>query len=110
MSTKPLHVLTAEALGWKDLRENQGLDGKQNWIGVEPHGGLNLVVPRYDTSWCSSGVLVSRFQIGVMWDHGQWIAHHMTEEGHDQYAGGDRPTEAICRLVVHLSKEGKLKV
>ena len=102
----PLHVEVASALGWTNLHERTG----GHWWGREPHGGLTITVPRYDTSWCSVGPLCERYEIGIMWDHGSWIAQHMTKEGHDQYAGGDRPTEAISRLVVHLAKKGLLQI
>lgn len=115
MSTdRPLHVAVARALGWTDLHSEEvhwpDLHLKEKtWWGVEP-GGLKLKVPRYDSSWCSAGPLSERLKIGVMWDHGQWIATVLTEEGHDQYAGGERPTEAISRLVVHLFEKGLLKI
>jgi hypothetical protein len=104
--SRPLHVQVAEAIGWTVIREG---DTPGEWWGNAPGSGL-MLIPRYDSSWCSCGALTERFKIGVTWDHEQWIAQHATEEGHDQYAGGERPTEAIAKLVVHLSKEGKLKV
>jgi hypothetical protein len=101
----PLHVQVAEALGWTEISE----DGEK-WWGREPYGKIRMTIPRYDTSWCSAGAILERFKFGIMWDHGQWIAQYMTDEGHDQYQGGEKPTEAISRLVVHLYKEGKLKI
>jgi len=106
MSTEtPLHVQTAAALGWTDLRIEQ-----DRWWGVEPYGGLRMTVPCYDSSWCSSGPLSERFKIGVYWDHGTWVASCVTDDGRDQYAAGDRPTEAVSRMVVHLHKKGLLKL
>lgn len=109
--SNPLHVQVAQALGWTDLRQNQGLDGKQNWIGVEPHGGLNLVVPRYDTSWCSTGVLLERFNLSVA--RSVLLNEEKTPSKWVAMAGKviehcDSPCEAISRLIVRLSKEGKL--
>lgn len=68
-----------------------------------------MQVPPYSTSWCSAGALVTRFKVGVTWDHSGWVAQHADELGYDQYADGETPTEAICRLIVHLHKKGSLK-
>lgn len=106
MSTEPLRVKTAAALGWKDL----SLDPDSGvWSGIDPHGSLRMAVPPYDTSFCSAGPLIVRFKIGTMWDHGQWVAQHSDPEGRDAYAGGESPTEAVCRLIVILAKESRLK-
>jgi hypothetical protein len=101
---EPLHVKTAAAIGWKDL--SQDPDGK--WWGVEPHGGLRMTVPRYDSSWCSAGPLCERFKIGVLWDLSGWVASFTAQDGRDQYAGGSKPAEAISLLVVHLGEKGML--
>jgi len=101
MSDKPLHVETAEALGWKDLAVVDGV-----WRGKEPAQGKDLIVPRYDSSWCSAGQLVTRYRLAV--EPGQaseWVC------AADEIVGlgrGKTPTEAICRVVVQLAKEGKL--
>ena len=104
MSTDtPLHVLVSNALGWTDLHTVEG-----KFWGLEPTGKLKMQIPRYDSSFCSTGPVMERFRIGVMWDHGQWIAQYSTPEGHDQYQGGDSPSQAVSRMVVHLHKKGLL--
>lgn len=104
MSTEPLHVQTARALRWTEIENKDG-----SWWGTEPHGHLAMAIPHYDRSWCSAGALVNRYHIGLMWDHGQWVAQHSDPEGRDAYQGGESPTEAVCRLVVTLAKESRLK-
>lgn len=102
---EPLHVQVARALGWTDLHLH---DGK--WWGVEPYGGLRMVVPRYDASWCSCGVLVDRFRFSV------GFGHRAIAEGDWWACSKDLPTseygqtacEAIAKLIITLKKEGKL--
>lgn len=101
-TVRPLHVLVAEALGWTDLYESTSLTGLIRWVGVEPHGGLRLEVPRYDTSWCSSGVLVERFGMSLA-KGDDWGAYKDGSVGQ-----GRTPCEAIARLIVELHREGKL--
>jgi hypothetical protein len=105
----PLHVLVANAIGWTELRHYDDLT-VPGWYGRFPGAepGIKTDVPRYDSSFCSTGPLMERFKIGVMWDHGQWIAHYSTTEGHDQYQGGETPSQAVSRMVVHLHKKGLL--
>lgn len=103
----PLHVEVARALGWTDLHLH---DGK--WWGVEPYGGLKMVVPRYDTSWCSLGPIIDRMKFCLIHIPGQgsikptWMA----STGGAHSIGQDGPTacQAAAKLIVHLKKEGKL--
>lgn len=127
MAERPLHVQVAEALGWTDLYESTSLTGLVRWVGVEPHGGLRLEVPRYDTSWCSTGPMVERFKICVVYrdredqpkgfDFVGWMAFVNEDQGWvDKHsvdidispASGRTPCEAIARLIVELHREGKL--
>lgn len=114
MSTEhPLRVQVASALGWTDLREVESLDGRVNWVGVDPHGKLTIVVPRYDSSWCSTGVLFDRYSIGLSRGFAagdavnKWLAFGGSPLN-PTVGRGVTPTEAISDLIVQLSKEGKL--
>ena len=126
MSTEhPLHVQVAEALGWTEIRKQQ--DGMAHeitgaWIGTEPHGGLTLVVPQYDRSWCSVGPLVQRFEISIIRENPvdykedpEWEAWYDTRLYVDGYTPGASergatPCKAVAKLIVLLKKEGKLNV
>jgi hypothetical protein len=105
MSTeRPLRVEVAEALGWTEIVQHEG--GK--WYGREPWGHLNMVIPSYDHSWCSSGPLLER--MGISLDHApnqpeaKWSAYSPLSD----HADGKTPCEAVARLIVQLAKEGKL--
>lgn len=116
MSTdeEPLHVAVARALGWTDIHPRTG----GHWWGREPHGGLTITVPRYDTSWCSVGPLVERFGISVGQSHllneeltpSGWVAMRSDAGSTSKHTiqDGKTPCEAIARLIVELSRTGKL--
>ncbi len=98
-SDKPLHVQCAEALGWTDLHPRTG----GHWWGREPHGGLTISVPRYDTSWCSAGPLLERMDFDLKRRSSGWEA---SED--DWHAIGDTPCQAVTKLIVTLHNKGKL--
>jgi len=105
MSTdeKPLHVAVAEALGWTELSHITA----DRWTGKEPYGGVVMLVPSYNTSWCSSGPLLER--LGISLDYASkeqipWSAYSTFSD----HAEGKTPCEAVARLIVNLAKEGKL--
>ena len=105
MSTeRPLHVQVAEALGWVDIEDKDGV-----FWGTEPHGKLRIAVPRYDSSWCSVGPLIERFQITVNGETRDW-QDEWEARGGGFSADGSQPCEAIAKLIVKLKKEGKLNV
>ena len=113
-SEKPLHVLVAEALGWSNLHERT----EGHWWGNEPYQGMSLAVPIYDRSWCSTGVLLERFGISVGQEHllnedltpSGWVAIKSDPKSTSRHTieRGKTPCEAVSRLIVELSKEGKL--
>lgn len=103
----PLHVQTAAALGWTNLHERTG----GHWWGREPHGGLTITVPRYDTSWCSCGPILQRLNICLSSPNeiadqpsGVWDAYLYTGE----VQSGKTPCEAVAKLIVELDKTEKL--
>lgn len=101
-SEKPLHVLVAEALGWSNLHERT----EGHWWGKDPYGGMSLAVPIYERSWCSVGPILERIKVSL-------DAPNMPEQPWSAYAAtchadGNTPCEAVARLIVTLSKEGKL--
>lgn len=85
MTDRPLHVRTAEALGWKGIedapkidRERSALEGRPVVVGSEwfgratedcPKWGAlvkayaSYAVPRYDTDWSATGPLIERYGI-----------------------------------------------
>lgn len=99
----PLHVQVAEALGWSNLHERT----EGHWWGKEPYQGTSLAVPIYDRSWCSIGPICERLKVSL-------DAPNMPEQPWSAYAApgahadGNTPCEAVARLIVNLSKEGKL--
>lgn len=107
--TDPLHVEVARALGWTELHLH---DGK--WCGVEPYGGLKMVVPRYDTSWCSIGPIIDRLKLNIIHSPGTpsgkipptWICS--TSGPNSDGMDGKTACEAVAKTIVHLKKEGKL--
>jgi hypothetical protein len=125
MSGKPLHVQVAEALGWENCHERKGgillplplLPGK-GWSGWPP-GVLPIVgsgyrtapVYCYDTDWAATGPLIEKYKMGVWPADEDWLADTFTAK-HPTIDGGTTrgrsPLEAVCKLILELSKAGKL--
>jgi hypothetical protein len=115
-SMLPLHVQVSAALGWtKPYDRGDGL-----WMAIPPGGSISEEVPPYDRSWCKTGPLLERFELGVFWfqdymkDCKIWVAyigpHPHLNYSDTQSVQGDTPTKAISKLVLELQKVGKLNV
>lgn len=102
---KPLHVSVSEALGWTECV--LGDDG--HWRGSKDDG-IMRVIPRFDTSWCATGVLLEKFEIDLSkTDRSRWTAISPLHNGRGfDSVEAKTPCEAICGLIVALHKEGKL--
>ena len=101
---RPLHVRTADALGWSDLQLQE--EGK--WWGVGPYGGLRLMVPRFDASWCYAGPLVTKFNLSLFHDADHWVSSGVSTRGFERFEHGNTPTEAVAKLIIRL-KESELE-
>jgi len=109
MSTNPLHIQVAEALGWTDLRAKE----YGQWWGVEPYGGLDIAVPVYHRSWCAIGVILERNKFCLIYTPGTpsgkipetWIAS--TGGPNSVGCEGATACEAVAKLIVKLHSEGK---
>ena len=128
MSDKPLHVQVAEALGWTNCYDR----GDGLYLGSNPiRPEISEEIPRFDKSWCSTGPLIARNFICISGTHDyttqMWWAE--TEKYVGRHPGRTDTTEgsdfactasgflsdpyialvAVCRLIVKLHSEGKLK-
>lgn len=134
MTDLPLHVQTAEAIGWRPMRTVPGAPPwtEEGWVpnegryyGNPPLGdpghniALNACVPRYDEDWAATGPLIAGHHIHlgeertlaesvVTW--GQWVACVWeSDEEKDYLVGyGPAPLIAVCNLILKLAEEGKL--
>lgn len=98
----PLHAQVAKALGWTGLQDR----GDGLWIGVQPETGLTVEVPPYGRTWCSTGGLVSKFDISLKRDQQdrlKWMAYALGQTGGGQ-KWSDDPCEAIARVVVEIHR------
>lgn len=98
---KPLHVRTAEALGWTGIEhgrfwvdEDGKPEGPKYWFGLAPHGyphrpmnwgasdesALRWQVPYYDTSWSATGPLIEKYRIDVDCERRQSLKPDPTAE------------------------------
>lgn len=115
---RPLHVRTAEALGFK-TRNAKAPDGPDVWMlqcarHRPPNPGESpnewRAVPRYDTDWAATGPFIERFgidvtQVGVPVKEYGWHAEVFGEG----LGGGATPLVAICNLLLVLHAAGKLE-
>lgn len=113
MSTKPLHVQVAEALGWTWCHDR----GDGLWLG-SPDGGPNKEIPGYGVTACATGPLIERFKILLGPDFiptqpdltftGFWSAKIGAERLDATIARAGSPWGAVGNLIVELKEKGKL--
>ena len=147
MTEKPLHVRVAEALGWewfhfvdksfllppfahkqheygsweRGLCENPQWDITQ-WFTSKNH----LAIPRYDTNWSATGLLIEKYKFCLRSPtEPPWIGSNLWEASHHEYPagwreadgygqvketvkGGPTPLIAVCNLILALKEAGKL--
>lgn len=116
---KPLHVLVAEALGWRAFPYM--LLNVAWWEqacvppGEYPHISTARPLPRYDTDWSATGPLLLEFRIGIdpaikTSDPAQpgqnWVAREPVSK---LFEIDSDPLVAACRLLLKLHAAGKLK-
>ena len=101
----PLHTQVAAALGWTDIHFHED---DQKWWGVGPYGGLRLIVPRFDASWCYAGPLVTKFNLSLFHDADHWVSSGISTGGFERFEHGNTPTEAVAKLIIRL-KESELE-
>lgn len=133
---EPLHVQVARALGCAPQKydEYAPKNGQPVWwvcpcrlamhsIGAVPNNWL----PDYDTDWAAAGPLIERYGISVLKDETGdprqydprelWSAHVgvsllgaeyglILDDDMVEYA--EAPLTAVCRLLIAMSKAGKL--
>ncbi len=127
MSERPLHVQVAEALGWTELALKESFGAFEMielglWQGV-PHGRMGELlrirlergqtsrfwpIPRYDTDWSVTGPLIVKYVASLHHHPAGWTA---VAHGQDiSFQGGlpSGPLVVVCKLILLLSKEGKL--
>lgn len=116
MPEKPLHVRTAEALGWTMLEPSNLMDLSHPYRGYPPHlpvVGQKERVPYYDTDWSATGPLIEQYRFDTAWsgdEHG-WTATAWRPDGEPTkafYKQGSTILIAVCRLIIVLRETGKL--
>lgn len=118
----PLHIRTAYALGWHDIKMATPMHGsgaQPEWM--DPEFKDYATVPRYDTDWSAAGPLIERFKIqlsppmpdslALVSSHCEWVARaEEHEDGTFTYAGQNiRALYAVCNLILVLAAAGKLE-
>lgn len=105
---KPLHVQVAEALGWLDLRQQNGMN-RYSWTGwhAPMEVGGREAIPDFEHDWSATGPLIEKYEIWLTCDKGMWIAR--TDIWPDEKAGKySTPLLAVCHLILALKEAGKL--
>ena len=111
VTTLPLHVRVAEALGWTELEPDANEAG--HWGGTSPPGGNHMlpiqfsgIVPRYDIDWEATGPLIERLKMRVgpvRFDGPTWEA-----VAHGSWVNALTPLVAVCLLILDLQAARKL--
>lgn len=117
MSAEPLHVQVARAIGWDDIECVGWLPCNPPmavYQGRKPDGIPILLardqIPRFDTDWAATGPLIEKHGIGIDKRKAGWAATFFPEHLWETFVEmDDLPLVAVCRLIVTLSKAGKLK-
>jgi hypothetical protein len=115
---RPLFVLTAMALGWRDveLPERFMVNGRDLgvgvWQGTPPFLNEKPVrawfVPRYDLEWLSTGPEIVRLGISIAPDQtlpetwGAWVGDFAPLS-----ARAADPLTAVCGLIVAMKAAGR---
>lgn len=130
---KPLHVRTAEALGWTECRvadypRPTGVPDTHwpTWHGRPSEGHWPLwmsraewerepnsrpEVPHYELSWEETGPLIEKFGISLNnYSHAptNGTTAHRSIEDRIYDATGTTPLLAVCALILKLKEAGKL--
>ena len=120
---RPLHVRTAEALGWTDCESQYA--GSYFWYGVpwsESVHGKKVLVPRFPEDWRETGPLIQTYGIQLLQSvkisdpperGSQWYAtlwnHNLPGEA-NMIGMGETALVAVCNLILALTGAGKLLV
>jgi hypothetical protein len=109
---KPLHVRTAEALGWTFL-----LDGEQArgaWYANPPDSyapDVVIAIPRYDTDWSAGGPLIEKYQLSLHTspEVPGWFANAPRQGWRGEFGRGETPLIAACNMILLLADAAALK-
>ena len=112
---KPLHVLAAEALGWRHVYAAPQPDGTYVWCGWNKDMCENCHlpdrIPLYDQDWSASGPEIERLQLSIGYIKTDCTyAYQVCDDvllKDRSWGYGDSPLTAFCKMVVEKFNKNK---